>query len=92
MTVDHLCRNTCCINPDHMEIVTLAENILRGNCPSAINSRKTHCKRGHKLSGNNLLIFSGKRQCRICINKAQLRQIAVVVNPAIKRPLFIYSS
>lgn len=29
--IDHLCRNTSCVNPDHMEPVTNAENIRRGN-------------------------------------------------------------
>ena len=28
--VDHLCRNTSCVNPDHLEVVTHAENIRRG--------------------------------------------------------------
>lgn len=74
LTVDHLCRNPSCLNPDHFELVTLAENVLRGNGPCAINARKTHCKRGHKLGGHNLLIRSGKRQCRICTNKAQLKR------------------
>lgn len=30
MFLDHLCRNRSCINPDHLEIVTLEENIKRG--------------------------------------------------------------
>lgn len=31
LVVDHLCRNPSCINPDHMEVVTNAENVRRGN-------------------------------------------------------------
>lgn len=30
LTVDHLCRVRACVNPDHMEIVTRAENLRRG--------------------------------------------------------------
>lgn len=30
LSVDHLCRNKACVNPDHMEMVTLKENALRG--------------------------------------------------------------
>src|SRR5688572_10084476 len=29
LTIDHLCRVRCCVNPDHMEVVTLAENLRR---------------------------------------------------------------
>lgn len=30
--VDHLCRVPPCVNPDHLEAVTHAENLRRGNC------------------------------------------------------------
>lgn len=30
LTIDHLCRTRCCVNPDHLEVVPLRENILRG--------------------------------------------------------------
>ena len=69
MTIDHLCRNHSCVNPSHLEMVTHKENIARGFSPSAINSRKTECERGHHpLSGDNLYVDKyGKRNCRICI-------------------------
>ena len=28
--IDHLCRNVVCVNPDHLEVVTVAENTQRG--------------------------------------------------------------
>ena len=31
LTIDHLCRNTWCCNPDHMEPVTRAENTRRAH-------------------------------------------------------------
>ena len=68
LTVDHTCRNRRCVNPNHMEIVTQKENNARGNSPSAINARKTHCKRGHPFSGDNLYVDPGRqsRHCRAC--------------------------
>ena len=29
--IDHLCRNIICVNPDHLEAVTQAVNVQRGN-------------------------------------------------------------
>lgn len=29
LTIDHLCRNTKCVNPEHLEAVTIGENIRR---------------------------------------------------------------
>lgn len=31
MQLDHLCRNPSCVNPDHLEPVTHAQNLHRGN-------------------------------------------------------------
>ncbi len=68
LTIDHLCKNRWCVNPSHLEAVTLKENILRGDSFCAINARKTHCKRGHPLSGDNLYIHPtrGRRHCKAC--------------------------
>lgn len=66
LTIDHLCRNTRCVNPAHLEAVTQRENNLRGIGPPAVNARKTHCVRGHPLSGDNVRIWGGARWCREC--------------------------
>lgn len=61
--IDHLCRNPPCVNPDHLEPVTPHENMLRGTAPAAVNARKTHCIRGHKLVQGK-----GRRYCQVCAN------------------------
>lgn len=70
LTLDHLCRVRCCVNPSHLEAVTIKVNVLRGESPSSVNSRKAHCSKGHGLGGANLIINSrGNRVCRICTNE-----------------------
>ena len=68
LQIDHLCRTRLCCNPEHLEAVTCQTNVLRGENNAANNARKTHCIRGHPLSGGNLVVQkNGKRQCAICI-------------------------
>lgn len=80
-TVDHLCHGadetcagglTCphrlCCNPAHMELCGAVENMLRGQGPSAVNARKTHCIRGHEFNAANTYVRpNGYRTCRRCI-------------------------
>lgn len=66
LTIDHLCRNTLCVNPHHMEAVTMTENLARGMGASALNARKTHCVHGHPFDEENTHVWNGNRICRTC--------------------------
>jgi hypothetical protein len=69
MTIDHLCKVKCCVNPDHMEVVTAAENTLRADTFSGLNARKESCPSGHIYVGNNIKWYQGRRYCRACHQK-----------------------
>ena len=69
LQIDHLCRVRSCVNPHHLELVTMRENLNRGIRP---HSRKTHCPQGHPYSGENLLITKGRsRICKTCKRKTR---------------------
>lgn len=68
LSLDHLCRNRACVNPDHLEPVTVRVNNLRGESPWARNARKTHCLRGHEYTPDNTAMRkNGTRACRVCL-------------------------
>lgn len=68
LLVDHMCRNKLCVNPSHLRLVTARINSIENSVgPTARKAAQTHCKCGHALSGENLVIKSGRRGCRICI-------------------------
>ncbi len=69
LVIDHICKNTACVNPTHLEQVTQTENILRGNAPSSKNKTKTHCKFGHTLNKDNIRYEGTSRRCLVCKKK-----------------------
>ena len=67
LTLDHLCRNRKCVNPNHLETVTIKENLMRGFGACAVNARKTHCIHGHEFTPKNTYFDKIGRHCRMCI-------------------------
>lgn len=86
MTLDHLCRVKTCVNPDHLEQVTLGENVRRAalhrssELMGRANRAKTHCKNGHPYDEKNTYHFlidgRSARGCRPCRLAAVLRHNA----------------
>lgn len=66
----HRCDNPKCLRPDHLFLGTHLENMAdaraKGRTRNA-NTGVTHCKHGHELTGDNLIVrTSGSRTCRTC--------------------------
>jgi hypothetical protein len=72
MAVDHLCFNRACFNPDHLEVVTGAENSARAG------RRIKACRRaGHPYTPENTYVDRvGKRSCRACRAESNARSNA----------------
>lgn len=64
--LDHLCRVRRCVNPDHLEPVTQAENNRRGVSPIAAFVDATHCIHGHEFTPENTYRTDKGRYCRAC--------------------------
>ncbi|MFI6103193.1 HNH endonuclease signature motif containing protein [Streptomyces sp. NPDC051310] len=76
LCLDHLCRVRSCVNPDHLEPVTLRENTRRG-FPGAPQKARTHCPRGHEYDADNTRVNRrGQRSCKACepIHAAKYRE------------------
>jgi hypothetical protein len=62
---DHTCEVRACVNVQHMELVTHAENLRRRAL------RSTHCMSGrHRWDDPGVTTYlGGKRVCRVCRNE-----------------------
>lgn len=68
LVLDHLCRNTACVNPEHLQPVTHLQNVRRG-----LRGNVVRCPKGHPYEGDNLYVIpsTGGRMCRVCKRAAR---------------------
>jgi len=73
MTIHHRCNNRLCINVNHLQIMSAADNRRLGYFP---NRYKTHCPQGHEYDKENTYTNKyGRRVCRLCDKlRTQLRR------------------
>ena len=80
LVIDHLCRNKSCVNPDHMEPVTIGENVARGPArllSAQVRAKITHCPCGHPYDDVNTYVTRrGERACRTCKNASSRKRAA----------------
>lgn len=65
LQLDHKCRVRCCVNPHHLEPVTLQVNVERGEV-GIVNRSKTHCPNGHEYTKQNTGRYLNERYCKSC--------------------------
>jgi hypothetical protein len=63
LTIDHLCRNTSCVNPWHLEPVPAEVNIKRR---AGTDGGRDHCRNGHPYTESSVYELRGVRYCRPC--------------------------
>lgn len=73
LTIDHVCRNTKCIEVTHLRLLTRAENTACSTRAEEARA-KLHCPAGHPYEGDNLYIDKrGARHCYTC-TKARTKE------------------
>lgn len=76
LQLDHLCRQRCCVNPDHLEPVTVQENVARGVSALTPSDRRGSCRNGHPYDPSDVITKRGMRECGACVRAAKARRKA----------------
>lgn len=70
LVIHHKCNNPPCVNPRHLVPATSFDNLITFGLTNlgAVNSRKTHCSKGHEYTPENTYTRPGHsaRYCRAC--------------------------
>lgn len=81
LCIDHLCRNRLCVRPEHLEAVTIRDNVARSDTPQGRVLRTGFCQRGHDMRDPaNRRGGVNSHQCGECRRASRLRQKRRVVS------------
>ena len=71
--VHHLCRVKACYRPEHLIIMSMAEH-AKHHSPERV---RDHCRRGHAMTGDNVALRTGGRECVACKKLRESRRVRV---------------
>ena len=70
LELDHLCSNRACVEVQHLEPVTRAENVRR----AAVRNYSPACPHGHVRTPENTYVYRGYTYCRTCNAESHARR------------------
>ena len=90
LTINHICKVRNCVNPSHLEAITLIENLKKadlGKNTGLKQRSKTHCPSSHEYDKRNVRIArDGSRKCKPCQTKRsrewyQKKRMELILRP-----------
>jgi hypothetical protein len=73
LQINHKCYTRLCVNPNHLEVVTVSENLKKCRPYVRHFSKKTHCPKGHEYTKENTRLYKNRRHCKTCNRIACLK-------------------